>query len=151
RFARRAMVHPDDRVALRRAGRADRKRAPGMIEHNERAGGVEAEATEALERQPARRDRLADRGANRAPDVVGGVFDDVARLAPDLDRAPRAGEELARRVEDAGARAARADVDPDIGFPRAQAFLADCARCHGGAALGKRIPTFPSRGNEAWR
>ena len=109
----RAMIHPHDHVALGRAGGVDRQRLEARVERDERTGRCEANSGDRLARQAGRLDRLAHRFRHRAPDVGGRLLDDVAGLAPDRDRPPGAAEEPARRIENARAGAARADIHSD--------------------------------------
>ena len=113
RVACGAMIHPHDHVALGRAGWAHRQGMPIAVERDQRAGRVEAHAANSLGLKPRRLDRLTHRRRRRAPDVVGRLLDDLARLAPDGDRAPRAGDERAGGIEHAGPGAERADVHSD--------------------------------------
>ena len=77
--------------AVRRSGaasvvagvRAGQGRAFG-IENDQRAGGVETDALGVAGREPGRRNRFAGGFRRRAPDVFGGMFDDIAGLAPTL-------------------------------------------------------------------
>ena len=113
RVACGAMIHPHDHVALGRVGRAHRQGTRIAVERDQRAGRVEAHAANSLGLKPRRLDRLTHRRRRRAPDVVGRLLDDLARLAPDGDRAPRAGDERAGGIEHAGPGAERADVHSD--------------------------------------
>src|SRR3984957_6220431 len=130
-----AMIHPHDRFALGRVSRAHRQGTRIAVKRDQRAGCVEAHAADGLGRQPRRLDRFADRGRHRAPDVVGRLLDNIARLAPDGDRSPGAGDELSDRIEDTRPGAERADVHSDIGL------------AHGipGVACGGRILRFRRR------
>ena len=109
-----AVVHPDDDVARRVAGRADRKRLAAVAQHDQRTGRVEADAGDRLGRR--RRPFPPPRARWRRPRSR------YRRSTARRCRRPRARagcrpwrwREPARRVEDAGAGAARADVDAEI-------------------------------------
>ena len=109
-FLDRAVIHPDDGVALRLAGRRNGERAAGVVERDQRTSSVEADPGDVA---AGRRRRFAHRSAGRRPNVGRGMFDDFAGLAEDGDRAAGAGDQPACGVEYAGARARRADIDAD--------------------------------------
>ncbi len=109
----RPVVHPDDDVAPRLAGGADGDRPALAIEGDQRAGRVEADACDRLRRDARLGHRIAGRLAAGRPDVVGGLLDDVARLAPHLDSVLGRSQKPAVGGEDSGARAAGADVNAD--------------------------------------
>ena len=111
-FRHRAVVHPDDGVAVRRPGRRDGERVPAGVERDQRAGGVEADAGDGVRRDSGR--RLAHGVARRRPDIAGGMLDDVARLTEQRDRPAGAGDQPARLVERAGPRAGGAHVHADV-------------------------------------
>src|SRR5262249_47204504 len=97
-------------------GRADGDGPIVLVERHERAGGVEADALDALEigwaeaRLPQ---RIAHGPAARLPDVLRGLLDEV-RLGPeDPNPADAEPEAVPRTVEDGGAGASRTDVDAD--------------------------------------
>ncbi len=88
-----AMIHPHDHVTFGRAGGVDRQRLKALVERDQRTGRGEADARESPAGQARRLDGLAHGLPHRAPDVGGGLLDDVARLAPDRDRPLGAAEE----------------------------------------------------------
>ena len=120
------MVHPDDDVAPRLSRGAYGDGLPGAIEHHERACGVKADAADRSGCKLRARHRGANRADASAPDVGGGLLHDIARLAPKRDRVARRRKQRAFRIEDAGARARRADIDADESLPHGR-IRADCA------------------------
>ncbi len=111
-----SVIHPHDHVALGRVTRTHRQGTRIAVKRDQRAGCIEAHAPDGLGRQPRRLDRFADRPRHRAPDVVRRLLDDIARLAPDGDGSPGAGDELSYGIEDARPGAQRADVHSDVGL-----------------------------------
>ena len=65
-----AMIHPNDHVALGRAGRTHGQWTRVAVERDQRAGRVEAHAANGVRRQARRFDGFAHRRNHRAPDVV---------------------------------------------------------------------------------
>ncbi len=106
----RAVVHPDHHVAGRFLGGPDGDPASLVVHDDQRAGGVETRC-----RSPAPdRARPSPRGRRRRrlPDLVGRLFDDLARLVPERQRVFPHAKQLAGGIEHARARRARADIHP---------------------------------------
>ena len=63
------VVHPDDNVAGRVLGKTDWQRGAALAQHDERAGGVEADAADLLRADAEPLARCPDRAADRLPDL----------------------------------------------------------------------------------
>jgi len=113
RLIGRAVIHPDDDVALGIAGGADGQRTAAPAQHDQRAGRIEADAGDGGRRHAGLPDGPADGEANGAPDVVARLLDDLAGLAEEGNFVPRRPDQPARPVEHAGTRAAGPDVDAE--------------------------------------
>ncbi len=111
RVGDRAMVHPDDDVAPVVAVAGDRDRLALRVQRDERARCVEPDPDDF--RGVDGRDRVANRGTNRVPNVVRRLLDVIRLGMPGFDRvfaAPR-GPPVSR--EAARARTPGPDVDAD--------------------------------------
>ena len=116
RLGHGAMIHPDDHVAARLAGRADGERVGAGIEHHQRAGRVEAHAADGRRRQAGLGHRRAHRCGAGRPDLGRRLLDDVARLVPERDGMAGGRQQRAAFVEHAGPGARCPDVDADEGL-----------------------------------
>ena len=114
RLIGRPVVHPDDDVLPIEAGWADADGAALAVERDQRTGRVEADAGHVARSEPALGHRLVHSDAYRAPDVVGGLFDEIRLGTEDLDGFDADPEPSASAVEEPGPRAAGADVHPEI-------------------------------------
>ncbi len=111
RLVDRAVVHPDDDVAVGMGGVAH---AQGRIaHHHQRTGGVEPDACHAGRVDPGLGHRGAGRGADRVPDLRAGLFGDHPVGAVHGDVAFPGAKRGARGVEHARPRRSGADVDAD--------------------------------------
>ncbi len=114
----RAVVEPDDDVPAVLARGRDGRRAVVVVERDQRAGGIEADAGDLFPRQAGLRAGRADGGADRPPDVLAVLLGVVGRGLVQRDRVLGARQHAAVPVEHARARAAGADVDRDHRFVR---------------------------------
>src|SRR5690606_18170180 len=76
-----AMVHPDDDVTLRVDGIADGQRRLTITPHDQRAGGIETDARDLRRVDPGTGHAFPDRVADRAPDLLAGLFGDDTAFA----------------------------------------------------------------------
>ena len=106
-----AVIHPDDDILRGLAGGTDGHGPVLGVEHDERAGGVEADAGDVRRRSLGRLQRAPHGAAARGPDVGGGMLHEVRRGPEEQDGLGGVAEHAPGGGEHAGARAAGADVD----------------------------------------
>ena len=113
RLRHSTMIHPHDDVAFGIGGGADRQRLSPRAQDHQRAGRVETDACHRLGRDAGPAHRVPRARTDRPPDIVAGLFEDVARFVPQGNVRPGRVEQHPGPVEHAGASAARAHVDTE--------------------------------------
>ena len=66
----RAMVHPNDDIALGNVGGTNRQRRPTRPDNNQRAGRINANALDIGRIDPTQPNRLADTVRDRLPNIL---------------------------------------------------------------------------------
>ncbi len=104
------MIEPDDRVPAIVALPRDAERRALPVADDERTGGVEADARDARAIRIGRRQRTANRRANRRPDLLGIMLGMVGFRLVHIDRKFRAPEQTPGPIEHTGACAPGPDI-----------------------------------------
>src|SRR5438045_3076112 len=86
RLNQRAMIHPDDHIALWIAFDINGYGEIVGIEHDKRTGRIEADADDVLRFHTGPGEAVANHDPNGPPDIVRGLFDEVRPGPPDLNR-----------------------------------------------------------------
>jgi hypothetical protein len=106
-----AVVHPDDDVALGLFRGTHRQGPPALAQHDERAGGIEADTGDLLGRDSGLRQRLLHGIADGLPDLAARLLDDGAARMEQRDVTLGRRHHAPDEIEDAGSGAARAHID----------------------------------------
>ncbi len=114
RLVGRAVVHPHDDVALRIAVLGDRDGPAVHANSDQRAGGVEAEGRDGIDRHAGQRHRFAHRRTGLAPDVGRRLLGEIGPRMKLPDGSHGEGEASTRVVVEAGTHARRSHVDADV-------------------------------------
>ncbi len=110
RLLHSAVVHPDDDVAFGLFRGSHRQGLSVRAQHDERAGGVEADAGDLTGRHRGLRQCILHGIADGLPDFAARLLDDGAARMEQRDVTPGRPHHAASEVEDTSPGAARAHV-----------------------------------------
>jgi hypothetical protein len=108
------MIHPDNDVSPAIAVVVD---GDWLAETVQRHKGASRRKADCLNdcRLILKLNRRTDRRADRSPNIIGGLLDEIGALFPSDDLMGRLGQLSTRKVEYSGSRASCADVDAYYG------------------------------------